>query len=97
MRLIFIPRPAPTGARNQGYRRWFRQEPAAYPGGLGPPGSVPNPFGTRKAPQSVFRLGVFDTGEGNGTFYSGQGKRFLPYFKENFSGGKEKCEPFLNN
>ena len=40
MRLIFIPRPAPTGARNRWYRRWFRQEPAAYPGGLGPPGDV---------------------------------------------------------
>ena len=37
MRLIFIPRPAPTGARNRGYRRWFRQEPSGVSRGTGSP------------------------------------------------------------
>ena len=47
MCLIFIPRPAPTGARNRGYRRWFRQEPAAYPGGIGYPLEACRIFSTR--------------------------------------------------
>ena len=47
MCLIFIPRPAPTGARNRGYRRWFRQKPGGVSRGYWiPPGSVPNSFGT---------------------------------------------------
>ena len=37
MCLIFIPRPAPTGARNRGYRRWFRQEPVGVSRGTGSP------------------------------------------------------------
>ena len=37
MRLIFIPQPAPTGARNRGYRRWFRQEPGGVSRGTGSP------------------------------------------------------------
>ena len=51
MRLIFIPRPAPTGARNRGYRRWFRQEPSGVSRGYPiPPGSVSNFFDTLKGP-----------------------------------------------
>ncbi len=47
MRLIFIPRPAPTGARNRGCRRWFRQEPGGVSRGYWiPPGSVSNFFDT---------------------------------------------------
>ena len=47
MCLIFIPRPAPTGAQNRGYRRWFRQEPGGVSRGYGiPPGSVSNLFDT---------------------------------------------------
>ena len=49
MRLIFIPRPAPTGARNRGYRRWFLQEPAAYPGGMGYPLEACRTFSTRSS------------------------------------------------
>ena len=37
MCLIFIPRPAPTEARNRGYRRWFRQEPSGVSRGTGSP------------------------------------------------------------
>ncbi len=37
MCLIFIPRPAPTGARNRGYRCWFRQEPGGVSRGTGSP------------------------------------------------------------
>ena len=47
MCLRFILRPAPTGARNRGYRRWFRQEPVAYPGGIGYPLEACRIFSTR--------------------------------------------------
>ncbi len=47
MRLIFIPRPAPTGSGNRGYRLRFRQEPGGVSRGYWIlPGSVSNFFDT---------------------------------------------------
>ena len=57
MRLIFIPRPAPTGARNRGYRFWFLLEPESYPGGMGYPLEACRTFSTRSAPLILFGTG----------------------------------------